>query len=189
MVTTHTTLDDWNAADADRVGPKVGLLGRLAFGSGKGLTRRALRDAGAQPVPGSKVPRLHNIAAGLAERLKLGPVDLYVIATGGPNALAGRIDRPCVAVTQSLLDDYTRTELEAVVAHCLVRHRDAGRKGVRVGYSDDVRAVALTRYPPALVAAIRKADPHRGSYGGFYLVADGPTHRPAAERVEALEDL
>jgi hypothetical protein len=188
-VNSPSTINDWNAADADRDAPRPGLLERLSLSSAKRLTRMALKEADARPVAGSEQPRLHNIAAGLAERLGLGPVDIYVISGGGPNALAGRTERPCVAVTKSLLETYARTELEAVVAHCLVRHREAGRKGVRVGYSDDVRAVALTRYPPALAAALRKAKPNRGRFASSYMVADGPSHRDTPGRIEALADL
>jgi hypothetical protein len=189
MTEVGTPINDWNAADADRHAKKPSLLGRIALASHRSMTNRALREAGARKVSGDEQPRLHNIASGLAERLRLGPVDLYVIDKGGPNALAGRTDRPVVAVTSSLLTTFARTELEAVVAHCLVRHRSAGRKGVPIGYSDDVRAVALTRYPPALIAAIRKAEPYTGRSAPFYLVGEGPTHRPVEERIEELDML
>ena len=182
-------MSDWNAADADLKVKKPGLLDRLTFTSAKGLTRRALRDTGAVAVSSADEPRFANIATGLAETLKLGPVDLFVIDGDGANALAGRIDRPVIGLTRSLLDTYARTELEAVVAHCLVRHRHAGRRGVIVGFSDDVRAVSLTRYPPALAAAIEKAQPHKGRHPGMYLVAEGPTHRPVEDRIAALADL
>lgn len=180
---------DWNASDADRFIKKPSVLQRISLTSHKSLTRRALKEAGALPVAGSDVPRLHNIASGLGERLGIGSADLYVIENGGPNALTGRTDHPVVAVTRSLLEGYARTELEAVVAHCLVRHREAGRRGVFIGYSDDVRASALTRYPPALAAAIEKAHAYKGRYATFYLVADGPSHRSPKERIEALGDL
>jgi hypothetical protein len=188
-MSTPPHVDDWNASDVDRALPKTGLLARISLSSAKGLTRRALKDAGAKPVAGSEQPRLHNIASGLADRLGVGAVDLFVIDQGGPNALAGRTERPCVALTRSLLDTYARTELEAVVAHCLVRFRDAGRRATKIGYSDDVRAVALTRYPPALAAALEKAEPYPGRFASFYMVAEGPSHRPVPERIEALTDL
>lgn len=180
---------DWNASDADRAIKKPSILQRIGLTSQKSLTRRALKEAGALAVAGSDAPRLHNLASGLGERMGIGAVDLFIIPEGAPNALTGRSDRPVIAVTRSMLDDFTRTELEAVVAHCLVRHREAGRRGVFVGYSDDVRASALTRYPPALVSAIKKAHSYKGRYATFYLVADGPSHRPPSERIEALEDL
>lgn len=182
-------MSDWNAADAELKVKRPGLLGRISLTSTKGLTKRALAEAGGKRVDPTDEPRLLNIVAGLSERLGIRSVDTYVIEGAGTNALAGRTDRPSLAVTRALLDGYARTELEAVVAHCLVRHKEAGRRGVIVGYSDDVRAVALTRYPPALVSAIDKATPYRGRYAALYMVSDGPTHRPKQERIQALNDL
>ena len=182
-------VSDWNAADAEAKLKKPGLLGRITLTSTKALTRRALSDAAAARVEPGDEPRLLNIVAGLSERLGLGAVDTYVIDGAGANAFAGRAERPVVGVTKALLDGYARTELEAVVAHCLVRHKEAGKRGVIVGYSDDVRAVALTRYPPALISAIEKAEPYRGRFAPLYMVAEGPTHRPTQERAQALNDL
>ena len=182
-------MSDWNAADADLKLRKPGLLGRIALTPTRSLTRKALKDAGARRISGTDAPRLENIVTGLAGRLGLGPVDTYLVEGSGANAMAGRAERPVVGITRELLDGFTRTELEAVVAHCLVRHKEAGKKGIVVGYSDDVRAVALTRYPPALASAIEKVEPYRGRYGSLYLVAEGPTHRSVEERVRALGDL
>lgn len=182
-------MSDWNASDADLKIRRPGLLARLTLTSTKASTRRALKDASATRAAPEDEPRLHNVVTGLAERLALGQVDVYVIEGRGANAMTGRTERPVVGLTRALLDTYARTELEAVVAHSLTRHRDAGRKGIVVGYSDDVRAVALTRYPPALAAALEKADPYTGRYASHYLVAEGATHRPVPERVQALNDL
>ena len=182
-------VSDWNAADAEAKLKKPSLLARISLTSTKSLMRRALADAAAARVEPSDEARLLNIVTGFSERLGLGGVDTYVIEGAGANALAGRTERPVVAVTRALLDGYARTELEAVVAHCLVRHKEAGKRGVTVGYSDDVRAVALTRYPPALVSAIEKAEPYRGRFAALYMVAEGPTHRPTNERAQALNDL
>jgi hypothetical protein len=106
-------------------------------------------------------------------------------------------------VTRSLLDSYTRTELEAVVAHCLLRlaRSSLRREGLAaalgplarslcpvVGTPEDVRAVALTRYPPALAAAIRKATPARQG-GLFYFVARPPWHEDPEARAAVLDDL
>lgn len=188
-MTVRAGLNDWNAADAERALPRAGLLARIRVTSVRAAARRALKDSGARPIVGEEQPRLRNIADGIAERLAVGPVDLFVIESGGPNALCCKLERPTIAATTSLLETYARTEVEAVVAHCLVRHRSAGHRGVRVGFADDVRAAALTRYPPALAAAIEKADPYRGRFAPFYLVAEGPSHVPAADRVTALLDL
>lgn len=182
-------MSDWNAADAELQLKKPGLLGRVAFTSTKSLTRRALSEANATRLGVADEPRLMNVVTGLAEKLRAGPVEVFSIDGPGPNALAGRTERPVVAVTRALLEGYARTELEAVVAHCLVRYRGAGKKGVVVGYSDDVRAVALTRYPPALVSALEKATPYEGRYAPLYMVSEGTSHRPKLDRIQALNDL
>lgn len=179
---------DWNAGDVERDLPKPGLLGRLGLAS-KRTAKRALRDSGARPLREEEFPRFKNLVEGLAGTLQAGVVDTFVIETGGPNALVCRIERPTIALSVSLLETFTRTELEAVIAHCLVRSDTAGRKGSRVGFADDVRAAALTRYPPALAAALRKADPYEGRFPGYYMVADAPSHRPVEERAAALLDL
>lgn len=189
MPATNTGLPDWNAAGASKDLKKPTVLGRISLSSQKSLTRRALNEAGARRLNATEQPRFRNIASGLAERLGLGSVDLYVMDDGGPNAMTGKTDKPVVAARVSLLDSYARTELEAVVAHCLVRYREAGKRGVVVGYSDDVRAAALTRYPPALISAFERAEAYEGRYGSFYLVAGSPTHRPLQARIEALGDL
>jgi hypothetical protein len=109
-----------------------------------------------------------------------------------------------IFLTQGALDSYSRTELEAVIAHCMLRLKEAGlewhllvgalggigsRAAPYVGQGIDARSVALTRYPPALASAIEKAVPKRGRRAGFWLVAMGPTHLAPAERVAALLDL
>lgn len=187
-VTKPSPVTDWNAADAARSAPRPGIWSRIALPS-KSQARRALREAGARRLQEGEHPRFRNLADGLAASGSYGSPDLWMIEQGGPNALSCRLERPVVALTQSLLQTFTRTEIEAVVAHCLVRNRVAGKRGVKVGYDDDVRAAALTRYPPALVAALRKAESYTGRYAGFYLVADGPTHRSVDDRIAALLDL
>ncbi len=72
-------------------------------------------------------PRVANLALGLARDLEAEPPRLHLIPSGGPNALVLRSSGPVMAVARSLLEGYTRTELEAVVAHCLVRLRDRPR--------------------------------------------------------------
>lgn len=187
MVTSTTPIDDWNALDAGRGVRHPGWLTRRRLAS-KSQARAALREVGAVKVSEGEEPRFRNLADGLSARLGLGPVDIFVYADGGPNAITGRVDRPFVCVARPLVSSYTRTELEAVVAHCLVRHQEP-RRWIPVGYADDVRAVALTRFPPALVSALRKAAPYRGRLAAFYLVAEGATHRPLDQRIEALLDL
>ncbi|MDQ3941320.1 MAG: hypothetical protein M3238_08220 [Actinomycetota bacterium] len=164
----------------------------------------ALNAAGARSLAPDDHPRLWNIASGLAVDLSSPVPALFLITEGGPNALVCRRRGPAIAVTRSLLESYTRTELEAVVAHCLVRSRSPHLHRVVLatalgplgsfalpvaGFDDDVRAAAVTRYPPALAAAIEKAEPRSGRWSPFWFVGVGPAHRPAPDRIAALEDL
>lgn len=183
-----TSVTDWNASDATRGVRHPGWLTRFRMAS-KSQARAAMRAAGSVAVTEGEEPRLTNLVTGLAGRLGLTAVDLFIHDQGGPNAITGRVDRPFVSMGRSMVATYTRTELEAVIAHCLVRHRAPAREWIPVGYADDVRAAALTRFPPALVSAIRKAEPYQGRFAAFYLVAEGATHRPVEERAEALLDL
>jgi len=179
-----------------------------------------IRSVGAQALEDGREPRLANLAAGLARDLDAEPPHLYLVASGGPNALVVRSSGSAVALTQSLLEVYTRTELEAVIAHCLVRLRDRRRMrrmGLAValgrparpplgrparpfrspalgnpepvGLEDDLAAVSVTGYPPALASAILKAEPAGGRFAPLWFVGTDPS-RPAPERrVAELSDL
>jgi len=179
-----------------------------------------IRSVGAQALEDGREPRLANLAAGLARDLDAEPPHLYLVASGGPNALVVRSSGSAVAITQSLLEVYTRTELEAVIAHCLVRLRDRRRmrrmglavalgrparsplgrpaRSFRspapgslepVGLEDDLAAVSVTGYPPALASAISKAEPASGRFAPLWFVGMDPS-RPAPERrVAELSDL
>jgi len=164
----------------------------------------ALRSAGARRCAAEQEPRLWNIAQGLAGDMGAKPPALYVIPEGGPNSLVCLARGPALAVSASLLTDYTRTELEAVVAHGLVRLSSGatertmlasalgplGTKSVSpVGGADDVHACAATRYPPGLVGALEKAEPRSGRFAPFWFVADSDAHRPQTERIAAIKDL
>jgi Zn-dependent protease with chaperone function len=164
----------------------------------------ALRSLKARRIRPDDEPRLWNIASGLAKDLTVAPPALFVIPDDIPNAMVCRAKGPALAVTRGLLDGFTRTELEAVIAHCMARLLSAdveraslalalGPLGTRsipqVGFEDDVRAAAITRYPPALADAVEKAKPMRGRYSAFWFVADDPSHRPAPERAAAIRDL
>jgi hypothetical protein len=164
----------------------------------------ALRSLKARRIRPEDEPRLWNITAGLAKDLGVGPPALFVIPEDAPNAMVCRAKGPALAVTKGLLETFTRTELEAVTAHCMVRLLSTdverasmalaqGPLGTRsipaVGYTDDVRAVAVTRYPPALADAVEKAEAVPGRYAPFWFVADARSHRPAEERAAAIRDL
>ncbi|HYP24211.1 MAG TPA: M48 family metalloprotease [Actinomycetota bacterium] len=168
--------------------------------SGRGMLRRS----GAVPVVPGSAPRLENIVEGLASKTKLPAPELWLIRDDAPNALVCFTRRPAIAMTSGLVEGYTRTELEAVVAHCFVRlavtatplartmlalSTISSAFGVPVGDRDDVRAAAVTRYPPALASAVTKASPRSGRGASFWFVADDGMHVPAAERSKALLDL
>jgi hypothetical protein len=166
--------------------------------------RRCLARTGAVPLDNSTYPRPSNVVEGLAPRVGVPAPELYLIEDGGPNALTSSRHGGTVALTRSLLDHYSRTELEAVLAHCLVRLQTGaiqratmrlsfgplGRTSIEpVGWRDDVATAAVTRYPPALASAIEKADPRRGSSGPLWFVPATPAGRTPAERVDAIADL
>lgn len=168
--------------------------------SGRGMLRR---EGAGRVVPGSS-PRLENVVAGLAQKTKLPAPELWMIQDDAPNALVCFTRRPAIAVTSGLVEGYTRTELEAVAAHCFVRLAATATPlartmlalssvspafGVPVGDVDDVRAAAITRYPPALASAITKASPRSGRGASFWFVADDAMHVPPSERAAALLDL
>ncbi|MDP9224104.1 MAG: hypothetical protein M3P18_09655 [Actinomycetota bacterium] len=185
--------------------------GALATGSAglalylwvRGQGRLALRSTRAVPIEPDGAPRLANIAEGLAATAGCPVPSLWLIDEGGPNALVCRAGGvPVIAATRSLVDGYSRTELEAVVAHCLVRLRDSRRLSETVAlgplsvttgpfpdFSQDAAAAALTRYPPALASAIVKARPRSDRFRALWLVADGPFNEPQSARAEMLLDL
>lgn len=165
----------------------------------------AMRPAGASRCTPDQEPRVRNIVRGLAADMRIKTPELYVIAQGGPNSIACIArGRAALGFTRTLLDTYTRTELEAVAAHGLVRLASGtihsatlsialgplGRKRPPpVGEADDVQACAATRYPPALASAIEKAEPRSGRFAALWFVAHGGGHRDHTERVAAIRDL
>ncbi len=164
--------------------------------------RLALRAAAARPLAPGESPRLVSLVRGLAGDLGLGMPQLWVFEAGGPNAFVCYSSGPCVAVSPAVLESFSRTELEAVVAHCLVRV--AGRRlrrqqlAIALGRTDhagahikdeDVAAANLTRYPPALAGALRKCEPQRGRFSPLYLVGEASGHPVAEERAAELLDL
>lgn len=164
--------------------------------------RAALRSVTTRP-PGEGDERLVNLVDGLSKDLHVRPPAVRVIEGRGPNALVTWAGGPHIAVTDGALETYTRTELEAVVAHCLVRiatgdvRRAAQATGlgplagrtVKEGTVQDLQTISVTRYPPALASAIRKAEPHEGSFGLLWFVGSPDTHVPQESRAEALLDL
>jgi hypothetical protein len=164
--------------------------------------RWVLSRAAARPLAEGEHPRLANLAVGLARDMHMPAPSIRLIDDGPPNALATYVGNPVIVVSTSFLESLTRTELEAVVAHTLLR-TDPGAVRVRglrgaVGplagtrdptLSDDLRTCAVTRYPPALAAAIGKAVPAGGRWSAFWFVGSGGSVATQEERIRALEDL
>lgn len=159
---------------------------------------------GARPASADEHARSLNLVAGLSKQLGRAEPRLLVSPRHEVNAAVVPRGRVALVLTEPLLESYSRTELEAVIAHCLVRLADSatrwhvytaarGGMGSRaapfVGQWVDAQAAALTRYPPALASAIEKATPMTGATAGLWFVAAGPTHLPAEERAVALRDL
>ena len=164
--------------------------------------RLALRAARARPLAPGESPRLVSLVRGISGDLGLAMPQLWVAEAGGPNAFVCYSSGPCVAVSPAVLESFSRTELEAVVAHCLVRV--AGRRlrrqqlAIAFGRShdagahvieEDVAAANVTRYPPALASALRRCEPERGRFAPLYLVSEAPGHPAAEERAAELLDL
>ncbi|MDQ3982738.1 MAG: hypothetical protein M3271_08685 [Actinomycetota bacterium] len=178
----------------------IGAIVWTVSNSGRGMLRR---EGAVRVKPGTS-PRLENVVAGLAEQTGLPAPELYLIAGDDMNALVCFTKRPAIAVTTALVEGFTRTELEAVVAHCYVRLAETSTPlartlltlsyvspafGVPVGDADDVRAAAVTRYPPALASAVTKASPRSGKGAAFWFVADDSAHVSPPDRAAALLDL
>jgi hypothetical protein len=190
---------------AGPAGVALGALpGAAAVAAYRIAGRSALASAGAVTIGAHDQPRATNVAAGLARDLGVAPPRLYAVSHPGPNALIALADGPAIGVSRAALEELSRTELEAVLAHCLSRLNGPGRRrsiaaavagtAARpllpvVDTRDDARAAALTRYPPALASVIAKARPRSGRFEALWFVASGPSHVATAERIAALEDL
>ncbi len=109
------------------------------------VTRRAegmlRRTIGARPARAGEFPRLHNTVDGLCLTHGIGRPDVFVLDSSAGNALAmaGR-DGASIVLTTGAADRLTLVELEALVAHLLVRCADGGLRG-------ETTAVALGRFP------------------------------------------
>jgi heat shock protein HtpX len=199
----------------------------VGFAPGMG-ERAALRDAGAEPADPERLPRYHNLVAGLSQSAGLPMPRLYVVDSDTPNAFSvGRDpERSALVVTSGLLTGLNRVELEGVLAHELNHIWSWGARlatlGVALGrvpgllrlvapprreFDADEAGARLTRYPPAMISALRKlsaGDPPppqpagRGArpeppgpprLGHLWIVAPDATHPPVAARIAALQEL
>jgi heat shock protein HtpX len=186
----------------------------VGFAPGVG-ERAALRDAGAEPADPQRLPRYHNLVAGLAHAAGLPVPRLYVVDSAAANAFSvGRDpERSALVVTSGLLTGLNRVELEGVLAHELSHIWSWGARlatlGVALGrvpgllrlvaptrreFDADEGGARLTRYPPGLVSALKKLSagdppPPRPRLGHLWIVAQDPTHPPVAARIAALQEL
>ena len=102
------------------------LSGARAFYSYRYGDRIVLRQSRARPVSHEEEPRLHNIVEGLVVGAGTPKPAVYVVPESAPNAFATGRDpaHASIAVTQGLLDQMDRVELEGVIAHELSHVRD-----------------------------------------------------------------
>jgi heat shock protein HtpX len=191
------------------------VLGVAMWWAADPLARRALGGEPADPV---RHARLFNLVEGLRVSVGVRQPELRVRAEGALNAaVCGRRRRSAtLVVTQGLLDQMTRMELEGVLAQQLTRIRCYDMLPATVTVATlgigatllappepvtamDRAAVGFTRYPPGLVSALEKmAD--KGTYvrGGSRVTAHLWFAEPSAgagqwaplqDRVEALREL
>ena len=190
----------------------VGAGGLVSFGRSRG--RAALSAAGARPAREEELPRIRNLLTGLASDLSTPVPQLWVVdATGSgrstasvdaasSNAMVAWRSGPVVAVAASLEEVFTRTECEAVIAHCVVRFAsgEARATTLRAGMGPfpptgreaaaaDLPAVAVTRYPPALASALEKVRPRGGVFAALWFAPDAGADASIERRAAALRDL
>lgn len=180
----------------------LGAGGLVWFAATRGAA--ALKAAAARPAEKDEFPRVANLMTGLASDLGITSPALWVVpgSEGGSNAMVTWRGRPVVAVTEGLEERFTRTECEALLAHCLVRlaSGEARATTLRAGFGPfgpsgkeaaaaDIPSAARTRYPPALASALEKTDPRSGTFAALWFVPDaGGDASPArrAARIKAL---
>jgi heat shock protein HtpX len=114
-------------------GPQGVMFGFLFGGFGNLIAfffsdKIALTAMRAQEVPPDQLPWLHAMVEGLAHRAGLPKPRVYICPQPAPNAFAtGRSpSHAAVAVTEGMLRNFPRPEIEGVLAHELghVKHRD-----------------------------------------------------------------
>ena len=159
----------------------------MAVAAAAGAESLALRLVRAEPASPNGHARLHNLVESLCFSAGLPKPGVYVVQDRALNAFAvGRGRRHAsIGVTSGLLDELTRVELEAVIAHglSLVKSDDVAVSTLAVTLlgvpasllpgdvaerlvdaavgagrrpAADLAGVSLTRYPPGLIAALEK---------------------------------
>lgn len=187
--------------------------------SGQRAVMRGLGSLGARPADPVGHARLCNLVDGLSISAGLSRPDVVIVDTEGLNALAAEAGKGhgVLAVTSGLLRELELVELEAVIAEMLVQLRRGdtvpatttvstfglGRSIASPANRDaiaDLAGVTLTRYPPALAAALEKIEARGAQVPGsppamaHLWLADprgqGTSGRiPLRDRIEALREL
>lgn len=181
--------------------PYLGLAMALAIGlvvslwAWRSATLRALAGLRATTADQDAHPRLHNLVDGLCAAAGVVKPELYVRSDDRLDACTLGVDPSSthLVVTTGLLEQLTRVELEAVVAHELAHIKQldiapatlvAGLSATPAGgliraiasrkHDDgefgsepnaDLDGVRLTRYPPGLISALEKVASSSSSAG------------------------
>jgi heat shock protein HtpX len=199
------------------VGLVVGtaVLALLMWAAAEPLARRALDGNRADPLHDA---RLLNLVEGLCATIGVREPEVRVRQDASLNAaVCGRRRRSAtIVVTQGLLDELDRLELEGVVAQLLTRVRCYDMLPATVTVATlgigatllsppepvtamDRAAANFTRYPPALVSALEKVEAKGSEVKGasrataqlWFAEPGGGTRvlTPVKDRIEALREL
>ena len=178
------------------------IFARVVSGRAVGVVRRSLN---ARPALVGEFPRLHNTVGGLCLTHGIDIPELFVIDSpaGNAAAMAGR-EGTSIVLTTGAADRLGLVELEALVAHLLVRCGDDGLRvdttKASMGRLAGPRLVAtantgpdrlmqvdfdgadLTRFPPGMQTALQalaelgtEVDAPRATSGLWLLQPDGRT--------------
>ena len=191
------------------------LFGVAMWWAAEPLARRALGGQAVDPVRNA---RLVNLVDGLCATIGTRRPDLRVRDESGLNAAVcgRRRRRATLVVTQGLLDEMSRMELEGVVAQQLTRIRCHDMLPATVSVATlgigatilsppepitamDRAAVSFTRYPPGLISALEKMAAKGTAVRGatratahLWFADPGGTTEPLTslkDRIEALREL
>jgi heat shock protein HtpX len=204
----------WPLGVAGVVGATL-VLGGAMWWAAEPLARHALGGVPADPV---RHARLLNLVDGLSATVGTKPPEVKVRDEASLNAAVcgRRRRRATLVVTQGLLDQLNRMELEGVVAQQLTRVRCHDMLPATVTVATlgigatllsppepvtamDRAAVSFTRYPPGLISALEKVEAKGSEVRGasratanLWFAGPGGGAQPVTsmkDRIEALREL
>ncbi|MGO9661454.1 MAG: hypothetical protein ACLQVK_22640 [Acidimicrobiales bacterium] len=204
----------WPVAIAGFVGGTL-LLGVTMWWAAEPLARHTLGGSAVDPVEHA---RLLNVVDGLCATVGARQPEIRVRQESGLNAaVCGRRRKSAtLVVTQALLDELTRIELEGVIAQQLTRIRCYDMLPATVTVATlgigatmlspaepitamDRAAVSFTRYPPGLIGALEKLEAKGTGVRGasranaaLWFADPGAGQGPVTglkDRIEALREL